>query len=813
MNKLIVLTLVLAMLLGACSCTIGEACSMASPADPAPPANSPLTSLAEDEAFDHKELLSFSSVAEEGLPLSEPSLPATDDLPVTEAEAVTEAATEAVTEAVTEKNSETATSAVVEITTEPTSETTPPTADGQAVALIGPTASDGTQTTPADTVGSPKDPADPSLADTDVPAFSMEERVFAFAIDCVESDLRRAGYDVFVGYANVDGTPVQGLIFTNYTLYSNGPKDTYIYEAGFIQFESQTAPSKIRVTSETVSKGLFAIDGVYSEDVYLITYAADIRSWSGLVEDRYFCYEQTEPYIISVCVREDQPSSYREDVDLYDYNKKSYVFKGDLSFHSVSATGFYGSEERYQYAVQTLNAVATLQDSKGYEAKQLTLILFSSDAINEYCLNGQQGTLNGYSLEELANIPLAPDQFLIMTDEGPKIFTTPPSNDELATQRTLRGIMTIVGGAVVILAVGMSIASMGSATPAAVAAVAYVSGTVATMYAASNIIYGIQETVLGIQGDIETPSINPLLDCLKDAMEDDELATKLYHGIGGTATWVTTMCVPVAGVYNSSALLTSSVSSAIVRAVGVELVKDATIGLVAAGAGSLTKYLTHEITGSEAWAEFAGFSTALVAGAFAAKKAGQLDQRHNFSGTQKRPSPTGGDTSLKNYEASSSSKDTTSVKEGDVGSYQELRSRIKKYKQDLIKQLEDPSLDPSQASVLRANLEEAKTWQVHHVPAQGRFGIDADNGIGIVIPHSYHKQTFTYGHTKDPYVAANHGYNNTYYNTLSPNQALDLDLSNLRAILKAEGVYPQFEASLVALEKAIYSAFPNIFSS
>jgi hypothetical protein len=721
--------------------------------------------------------------------------------------------TEAVTEAVTEKNSETATSAVVEITTEPPSETTPPTADGQAVALIGPTASDGTQTTPADTVGSPKDPDDPSLADTDVPAFSMEERVFAFAIDCVESDLRRAGYDVFVGYANVDGTPVQGLIFTSYTLYANGQEGKNLYEAGFIQFEAPTAPAKIRVTSETVSKGLFAIDGVYDEDIYLITYAADIRSWSGLVEDRYFCYEQTDSHIISVRVTEDIPSAYREDVDLYDYNKKGYVFKGDLSFHSVSATGFYGSEEHYQSAVQALNAVATLQDSKGYQAKQLTLILFSADAIHEYCLNEQEGTLNGYSLEELATIPLAPDQFLIMTDEGPKVFTTPPSNDELATQRALRGIMTIVGGAVVLLAVGMSIASMGSATPAAVAAVAYVSGTVATVYAASNIVYGIQETVLGIRGDTETQSVNPLLDCLKNVMDDDELATKLYHGIGGAATWVTTMCVPIAGVYNASAQLTSSVGAAIVRAVGVELVKDAAIGLAAAGAGGLTQLLVYQATGSEAWAEFWGFSAALVAGAFAAKKAGELDQRYNFSGTQKKPSPTGEDTSLKSYDTSSSSKDTASVKEGDVGSYQELRSRITKYKQDLIKQLEDPSLDPTQASVLRAKLEEANTWQVHHVPAQGSFKIDPNKGIGIVIPRDYHKQTFTYGHTKDPYVSTNQGYNNTYYKTLSPDQALELDLSNLRAIFRSEGVYSQFEPCLITLEETIRSTFPHIFTS
>jgi hypothetical protein len=227
----------------------------------------------------------------------------------------------------------------------------------------------------------------------------------------------------------------------------------------------------------------------------------------------------------------------------------------------------------------------------------------------------------------------------------------------------------------------------------------------------------------------------------------------------------------------------------------------------------LTQLLVYQATGSEAWAEFWGFSAALVAGAFAAKKAGELDQRYNFSGTQKKPSPTGEDTSLKSYDTSSSSKDTASVKEGDVGSYQELRSRITKYKQDLIKQLEDPSLDPTQASVLRAKLEEANTWQVHHVPAQGSFKIDPNKGIGIVIPRDYHKQTFTYGHTKDHYVSANQGYNNTYYKTLSPDQALELDLSNLRAIFRSEGVYSKFEPCLIMLEDTIRSTFPHIFTS
>lgn len=76
-----------------------------------------------------------------------------------------------------------------------------------------------------------------------------------------------------------------------------------------------------------------------------------------------------------------------------------------------------------------------------------------------------------------------------------------------------------------------------------------------------------------------------------------------------------------------------------------------------------------------------------------------------------------------------------------------------------------------------------KGLDAHHIPSKQfmkTYGIDPDDAVAIMVPRGTHKQTLSYGRWSVAKVQ--------WYSQLSPEDALRLDLSNLRAVLRSEGV-------------------------
>ena len=84
-----------------------------------------------------------------------------------------------------------------------------------------------------------------------------------------------------------------------------------------------------------------------------------------------------------------------------------------------------------------------------------------------------------------------------------------------------------------------------------------------------------------------------------------------------------------------------------------------------------------------------------------------------------------------------------------------------------------------------------------------QYGISERDALALNIKHSTHTQTFTYSFL---------GERKEWYLSLSPEEALRVDLSNLRAIFAKEGTLETMEPILKEYAEACRRKFPQLFS-
>ena len=801
-KSIIALLLVLATLLGVTSCTVRESVSICQEKSIASADVS--NASTESPAANHKEKLSFAALSENLDTAVEAGTSA--DAPAVSMEEPDTAAPSVSTDSSAEPDRNGAPA-----TREPDGETTAPSEPdksgkpAESVETSAPVTETITPESDSEFITNPEAPALPEHR------FTHDELVFAFAIECIASDLTAAGFDVFEGYVRLEDTLIQGLIFTDYSLVSESEDGMTVFHGGFIQIEDADHPASVRLTDELLAEGVIAVDGLFEDECYLIDYVADVENWSGIVDDSYFVYEQATSSVISVRIAENTRSSYRRDVTLFNYDIDRYVFKPDLSYSGTSAIGLQVNEQaRYDNALDAVNAIIAAQSMAEYTSEQGFTVVLSAELVDEWILNSQHGFLNDFSLEALAEYPLEKNQFIYLTEEGPCIYTI-PDYSELARQRVAKGIMNTLGGALIILSVVVTAASLGTAAPV-VTGVFIVAGSVATAYAASNIIAGVQDIVLGSRGDVTTHAVNPLLDSFK-AIMDDDTATKLYHGIGMTASTIVSLVIPTNAAINMATKTQASVGAAVVRVIGVELAKDVVIGGLSAGGAALASSITTELTGSEFWGMIAGCTAAITVGAFAAWGANKLDKHFNLNGLHAKP-----------VTSNAANRFTTSEvefdgsrppREGDWGTYGDLKKAISQYKKSLYKSIQESLPGSDEARYFQDLLDEANSWEVHHVPGNtfmSKYHISRKDGMAMVLPKKYHRETFTCGTYTD--VSPNvPGTNNKFYNSLTPDEAMRIDMSNMRAVLDKYNVLPNYEKGLIAFEKAIRNKYSDLMSS
>ena len=468
-----------------------------------------------------------------------------------------------------------------------------------------------------------------------------QQNTFDFATDCIAYDLYDAGYDVFHALAVVGEKMVPGLAFTKYETYETTDERT-IYNCGFVQLTESGVDADVAITRENVDQGVVVVPyGEYDTTTgFIISMGISLPSYSGIYDDYYFRYDQVSDYTVAVSVQDNDRSVWDESIDLFNFTENQFVFKGDMSYNGTSASPFFSDEAKaYAAAREAVDKIIEYQESNSYKAEKQVIIIFTEDVLNEYLLNNQQGTINGFLLDKIDEIEVAENQFVVVTTEGVTVETV-VDTDALARERLTNGIIGFVGSALLVVgSVFITVVTCGAGAPLAVSAICVAAGAGATLYGVSQMIEAGQEIYYGATGDIYSESFNPLLEAFQAIIPDDELATKVYHIFGISCSLVQALVVPANAALTLSRTAGATVwqtTLAVTRAVAVEAVKMAVTGVVAAGVGYGTNIIVTDLTGSENWGKIVGFGSSLLTGAFTYRGLNKLDAKLNFSGLYRK---------------------------------------------------------------------------------------------------------------------------------------------------------------------------------
>lgn len=480
--------------------------------------------------------------------------------------------------------------------------------------------------------------ADMSVSTTSWSPKASEQDVFTLATECIAYDLYEAGYVVFRAFAIAGEKKVYGIAFTEYEIYDDSTERT-IYNCGFIQLTEDGIEEKTCITPEDAENGVVIVPyGEYDTTIgFILTLGSTINSYSAIYDDYFFRYDQISSYRVKIKVCGNKRSVWDESIDLYSFTDKRYIFKGDMTFNSVSASPYFSDEHKaYEAAKQAVNEIIKVQDKNGNRVEKQIIIVFSEEAINEYLVGKQQGAINDFLLSQIEALEVKENEIVVVTTEGVSIETI-VDREAISQQRFTNGLISFFANALLVAgALTVAVATGGAGTPFAITAIGAITGVGAMIYGVSNIIEAGQEIYHGVTGNITTESKNPVLDAFKKAIGDEDKAVAVYHTWGLASSFIQSILVPISSAIQLARMngVTSvfKISLAVVRAVGVEIVKDVVTGLAAAGVGYGTNVIVTNLTGNENLANGLGFVSALVTGYFTYKGLTALDAKYNFSG-------------------------------------------------------------------------------------------------------------------------------------------------------------------------------------
>lgn len=464
--------------------------------------------------------------------------------------------------------------------------------------------------------------------------------VYGFGLYETAYKLSSMGYDVYRGVAVVDDNQVLGLLYTDYEVYTDES-----YTCGFIQvIEEGKEPI---LNDENVVNGVVAVaDSETMTNAFIINRYVSLGDSSGIIGDYYFTSKQVNNYAIQISVEDSSTATYDEDIDAINYNTGKTMWKAktapEITFDALS---LYTADEQkaYDTALKVMFDIIALQNENVAESKRYTLVIIDTSILESVILREQSGlvgTEDGdyYDINALSDVKLEANQMLMVTaTDGVKVLTV-PTEEELraaADSRAVKGFLQTLTSVLMITgSVCICVATWGAAAPAVVG-VCIVSSAIATTYAVSNLVEGVQDLYYGLKGDVTTVAKNPVRDMMTNAIGDEELASKIYHGIGISATILQSLMIPVsagmavargtgAGVLRTIWIVT--------RAVGVEVIKMAVTATAATFVSIKASEFVAEKTGSEALGQLVGYVGAMLAGYVTYRGLDVIDHKFNFAG-------------------------------------------------------------------------------------------------------------------------------------------------------------------------------------
>lgn len=464
--------------------------------------------------------------------------------------------------------------------------------------------------------------------------------VYGFGLYEIAYKLSSMGYDVYRGVAVVNDNQVLGLLYTDYEIYSGES-----YTCGFIQvIEEGKEPI---LNDKNVVQGVVAVaDSETLTNAFIVNRYVSLEDSSGIIGDYYFTSKQVNNYAIQISVEDSSIATYDEDIDAINYNTGKTMWKAktapEITFDALS---LYTADEQgaYDTALKVMSDIVSLQNKNAAASERYTLVIIDTAILESIILNEQNGlvgTESGdyYNIDALSDVELEANQMLMVTaTEGVKVLTV-PTEEELqaaADSRAVKGFLQTLTSVLMIAgSVCICVATWGAATPAVVG-VCVVSGAIATTYAVSNLVEGVQDLYYGLKGDVTTVAKNPVRDMMADVIGDEELASKIYHGIGISASILQSLMIPTSAGMAVAQGMGAGVGRTIwivTRAVGIEVIKMAVTATAATFVSIKTSEFVAEQTGSEALGQLVGYVGAMLTGYITYRGLDIIDHKFNFAG-------------------------------------------------------------------------------------------------------------------------------------------------------------------------------------
>lgn len=467
-------------------------------------------------------------------------------------------------------------------------------------------------------------------------------RCYELACNCIAHDLHELGFTVKRGVVVVNEEEyVPGYIFTNNEVaYFDDASGYTIYNAGFLQIHDSSSPDDFLLTKEVIenkaNKIVTVAEGsgeeLYSYDLSI---EAMIDSYSGIYNDQYFKYIQTDLHVVDVTVYENNPVLYDANIDLYSFEKSRYIFKANpTAKEKQQALALYSEEMvAYKLAVEAAQEIISWQDSNGTKSTVSTVLMIDQDLIEEYEKFGTTGKLDNFITDNLNSLNLKGNEFVSIDAEGNFSIQQAIYTDAYLKQKEFMGF---VKAAAAIIAIASTVV-MCAVAPAAsgtfiVTAVKVLSVGTGLAIAVDNLAQGVQEIIYARNGDY-TSEAKSLIKSAFEAIAGDSLGSTLYSGFI-IASSALNLINGIAGL--NLGQFTSQgfwyATGHIVRVLAVKAVETIITSAAVALSTTLVTNVIYTATGSPVVASITGAATGAVVGFACGFALDKLDRKFNISG-------------------------------------------------------------------------------------------------------------------------------------------------------------------------------------